>query len=87
MVNNFALLDLSTPDLAIILLIILLLFGSKRLPELSKSVGTSLRELKKGLSEVTDTKEELKKQVAETTTTLKEGQQQPPEQPRSITID
>ena len=82
MLNNFALLDLSTPDLAIILLIVLLLFGSKRLPELSKSVGTSLRELKKGLSDVTDARNELSKQVG-TTITVKEDEQSP-EQPRPI---
>ena len=79
MINNFALLDLSTPDLAIILLIVLLLFGSKRLPELSKSVGTSLRELKKGLSDVTEAKDELKKHV-DSTITPKEGERSP-EQP------
>ena len=47
---NFAFLDLSTPDLIIILAIVLLLFGAKKLPELSKSIGSSARELRKGLS-------------------------------------
>lgn len=50
MVSQFAILDLSTPDLLIILAIVLLLFGAKKLPELSKSLGTSARELRKGLS-------------------------------------
>jgi sec-independent protein translocase protein TatA len=77
MINNFALLDLSTPDLVIILVIVLLLFGSKRLPELSKSVGTSLRELKKGLSDVTDAKDELKKQVGQTTIPVQEAEPSP----------
>jgi len=66
MLNNFALLDLSTPDLLIILAIVLLLFGSKKLPELSRSIGQSARELRKGLSDVGDAKEELKKQVSQT---------------------
>jgi sec-independent protein translocase protein TatA len=48
--QQFAILDLSTPDLLIILAIVLLLFGAKRLPELSRSLGTSARELRKGLS-------------------------------------
>jgi sec-independent protein translocase protein TatA len=48
--TQFAILDLSTPDLLIILAIVLLLFGAKRLPELSRSLGTSARELRKGLS-------------------------------------
>lgn len=50
MFEQFALLDLSTPSLIIILLVVLLLFGAKKLPELSKSVGQSARELRKGLS-------------------------------------
>jgi sec-independent protein translocase protein TatA len=49
-VPTFAFLDLSTPDLLIILAVVLLLFGAKKLPELSKSLGTSARELRKGLS-------------------------------------
>jgi sec-independent protein translocase protein TatA len=51
MVTNFAsILGLDTPELVIILLIVLLLFGGKKLPELSRSIGSSLREIKGGLS-------------------------------------
>ncbi len=50
MLSQFAFLDLSTPDLLIILAIVLLLFGAKKLPELSRSLGSSARELRKGLS-------------------------------------
>ncbi len=50
MLAQFAFLDLSTPDLLIILAIVLLLFGAKKLPELSRSIGSSARELRKGLS-------------------------------------
>lgn len=50
MTPQFAILDLSTPDLLIILAVVLLLFGAKKLPELSKSLGQSARELRKGLS-------------------------------------
>ncbi len=48
---DFGFLDLGTADLVIILLIVLLLFGGKRLPELAKGLGTSARELRKGLNE------------------------------------
>ncbi len=41
---------LGSPELLLILIILFLLFGSKRLPELSKSIGDSLRELRKGIS-------------------------------------
>jgi sec-independent protein translocase protein TatA len=50
MFTNFAFLDLGAPELIIILAILLLLFGGKKLPELSKSLGESMRELRKGLS-------------------------------------
>jgi len=36
----------------IILLVVLLLFGAKRLPELAKGLGKSIREFKKATSEV-----------------------------------
>ena len=69
-INNFGILDLSTPDLAIILAIVLLLFGSKKLPELSKGIGTSMRELRKGFGDISDAKDELRKQVNETATNV-----------------
>ncbi len=48
--NTFAFLDLGAPELIIILAIVLLLFGGRKLPELSRSLGTSMKELRKGLS-------------------------------------
>ena len=50
MLSQLAFLDLSTPDLIIILAIILLLFGAKKLPDLARSLGSSASELRKGLS-------------------------------------
>ena len=37
-------------ELLIILLIVLLLFGAKRVPEVGRSLGTSLREFKEGVT-------------------------------------
>ena len=42
---------IGTPELIVILVIVLLLFGAKKLPELSKSVGTSIKEIRKGVNE------------------------------------
>jgi len=56
MITTFAFLDLGTPDLVIILAIVLLLFGGRKLPELSRSLGSSMRELRKGLNDGTDAK-------------------------------
>jgi sec-independent protein translocase protein TatA len=49
--SQFAILDLGTPQLILILVIALVLFGGKRLPELSKSLSSSIRELRKGFTE------------------------------------
>lgn len=38
-------------ELLLVLLVILLLFGSKRLPDLARSLGRSLNEFKKGKEE------------------------------------
>lgn len=43
--------NLGAPELIIILVIILLLFGSKKLPELTRTIGSSIRELRSGLSD------------------------------------
>ena len=40
--------DLGLPELIIILLIVLLLFGSTRLPRLSRSIGQSIKEMREG---------------------------------------
>jgi sec-independent protein translocase protein TatA len=53
--NSFGFLDLGAPELIIILAIVLLLFGGKKLPELSRSLGSSMREIKNGLTGPTDT--------------------------------
>ncbi len=37
-------------ELLILLLIILLLFGAKRIPQLARSLGTGTREFRKGIS-------------------------------------
>jgi sec-independent protein translocase protein TatA len=38
----------SPTHLIIVLLVVLLLFGAKRIPELARSLGAGVRELKKG---------------------------------------
>lgn len=43
--------DLGLPELIIILVILLLLFGSKKLPKLTRALGESARELRDGFSD------------------------------------
>ncbi len=49
----------------VILLIVLVLFGGKKIPELAKSIGQSAKELRKGFNgDDEETKDETKKKVA-----------------------
>jgi len=43
-------LGLGTPELIVILVILVLLFGAAKLPQLARSIGTSAKELRKGLN-------------------------------------
>lgn len=43
--------NIGAPELILILLIVLLLFGARKLPELSRSIGSSVKELRKGMSD------------------------------------
>jgi sec-independent protein translocase protein TatA len=61
--------NIGAGELLIIVLVILILFGSKKIPELAQGIGKGMREFKKALSDVqedikisdkTDSKEEKK---------------------------
>ena len=52
--NTAFLSNLSGWELVLIFAVILLFFGAKRLPELSESLGKSLKRFKKATSEVED---------------------------------
>jgi sec-independent protein translocase protein TatA len=61
MFTQFGIGDFSTVDLLIILAVILLLFGGKKLPELSRSLGTSMKELRNGMKDTGDEKKKENK--------------------------
>ena len=49
---------LHMPELIIILVVALLIFGPKKLPEMGASIGKSIKEFRKGMSEISQPKEE-----------------------------
>lgn len=56
--------NLGASEIIIIALIILLLFGGKKIPELMKGIGKGVSNFKKGLNDIED---EIKKPVDEPT--------------------
>ena len=64
------------PEILLILLVILILFGAKRLPELARGLGQSLNEFRKA-------REELDREVKKTTASfdVKEAPDKEPHKP------
>ncbi len=49
---------LGLPELLVILVIVIVLFGASRLPRIAKSLGSSAKEFRKGLDEGEDEDED-----------------------------
>ena len=77
--------NLGGPDLIILLLIILVLFGAKKLPELARGMGSAIKEFQKAKDEFTDELHSAgKTDVAKTAppaATVPQIENQPPAQP------
>ena len=54
MIPLFALFGMGGGEIVLILAVVLLLFGAKKLPELAKGLGQGIREFKKASNEVTE---------------------------------
>ena len=50
---KFTLLMIGAPEVIFIVLIVLLLFGGKKIPELMKGLGKGVKSFKEGMNEVT----------------------------------
>ena len=53
---------LGTQEILVIALIILLLFGGKKIPELMKGLGKGVKSFKEGLNSIEDEKEDKKEE-------------------------
>lgn len=60
MTNILLLFGLGASELLVIALIVLLLFGGKKLPELMKGLGQGVKGFKDGMKDTDETKEEKK---------------------------
>ncbi len=58
---------LSSTELIIILIIVVLLFGAKKIPELAKGIGSGIKSFKEEMNSVEETKEQKKPEVKDET--------------------
>ena len=59
----FAIMGLGGWEIALIVLVILIFFGAKRIPELARGLGKGIREFKDATSEIKDEIEESDKKL------------------------
>ena len=91
--------NLAGPDLIVILLIILVLFGAKKLPELARGMGQAVKEFQKAKDEFSDELHKAGKSETETAkadvkpaqSTVARGENQPvadvtPPQPNEAVV-
>jgi len=74
-----SLFNLAGPDLIVILLIVLLLFGSKKLPELARGMGQAVKEFNKA-------KDEIERELARSDVTVQPAPGQQPRQPAELPL-
>ena len=62
---NSIILFVSVPEIAVILLFIVVFFGSKKIPQVARSLGKAIREIK-------DASDEIKKEIQESSKSIEE---------------
>ena len=62
---DLVILFISGPEIFVILLVVLLLFGSKKIPEFAKGIGKGMREFRKAT-------DDIKKEINEDTNDIKD---------------
>ncbi len=67
-------------EIILVLLVVLILFGAKKIPELAKGLGQGIKEFKKATKEVTD---EIQNTPADTTAQTGKSPAVTPSQPAS----
>jgi len=61
---DLVILFISGPEIFVILLVVLLLFGSKKIPEFARGIGKGMREFRKAT-------DDIKKEINEDTSSIK----------------
>jgi sec-independent protein translocase protein TatA len=64
--------SIGSPEIIVIMLIALLLFGPKKLPEIGRTLGGAVRELKKAARDFTSSMEQIETEVKDEVSCLKD---------------
>lgn len=54
MINSILLFALGTPEIVLIALVVLLIFGGKKIPELMRGIGKGVNQFKRGMKDLDD---------------------------------
>ena len=80
----FGLFNLGGGEIILILALILILFGAKKLPELAKGLGQGIKEFKKATKEVTDEVQSAMDEPSAPQKRLPSSNPQPEQQPETV---
>jgi sec-independent protein translocase protein TatA len=80
----FGLFNLGGGEIILILALILILFGAKKLPELAKGLGQGIKEFKKATKEVTDEVQSAMDEPSPPQKRLPTSNPQPEQQPETV---
>lgn len=64
--------SIGTNEIVLIMLIALLLFGPKKLPEIGRTLGSAVRELKKAARDFTSSMEQIETEVKDEVSSVKD---------------
>lgn len=76
-----SIMNLAGPDLIVILLIVLVLFGAKKLPELARGMGQAVKEFQKAKDEFSDELHKAGKTETPAQPNVQQAQSTVPQQP------
>ena len=75
MITTFAFIDIASPEILLLLVVVAFLFGGKKVSEASRSIGGSIRNVKKEVSSIstnaTEARNDITGQMSELKTELK----------------
>ena len=74
--STMAFLSMGPAEWLIVLVIILILFGASRIPDIARSLGRSVSEFKKGMREGQDEDEATKKKAGEEAAAKKKAEEE-----------